>query len=60
MKYFEIYREMMDSFLFISFNDIRFRTSIKQDLNDDGNSPPYFDRSFSRISNFIINSKENK
>ena len=56
---------MMDSLHFYLFHLMTsgLRMSIKQDLNedtDDGDDdlPPYFDRSFSRISNFIINSKD--
>ena len=65
MKYFDIYKEMMDSLHFYILHLITsgLRMSGKQDLNEndeDGEDDysPYFDRAFSRISKFIANSKE--
>ena len=64
MKYFDIYREIIDSLHFYVFHLMTsgLRMYTKQDLNEndeyDTNNSPYFDRLFSRISDFIKNSKE--
>ena len=70
MKYFYIYREMMDSLHFYVFHLITsgLRMSVKTDLNENDQdndneeketeSLPYFDGSFSRISNVINHGRQ--